>query len=62
MNEEAQSDLLQEHEVLFLDFMGFAAAVQQWDDDGGADTSPGVDRRRAVRLRCERRVSKRRQL
>jgi hypothetical protein len=32
MNEEAQSDLLQEHEVLFLDFMGFAAAVQQWDD------------------------------
>jgi GAF domain-containing protein len=32
MNEQAQSDLLQEHEVLFLDFMGFAAAVQQWDD------------------------------
>jgi hypothetical protein len=30
--EQAHSVLLQEHEILFLDFLGFAAAVQHWDD------------------------------
>jgi hypothetical protein len=33
MNEQANSALLEEHEVLFLDFLGFASAVQRWDDD-----------------------------
>jgi hypothetical protein len=33
MNEQARSAPLQEHEVLFLDFLGFATAVQRWDDD-----------------------------
>src|SRR6266699_2368705 len=33
MNQQAHSALLQEHEVLFLDFLGFAAAVQHWDDE-----------------------------
>jgi hypothetical protein len=33
MNEEANSVVLKEHEVLFLDFLGFAAAVKRWDDD-----------------------------
>jgi hypothetical protein len=27
-----EQSLLQEHEVLFLDFLGFAAAVRHWDD------------------------------
>jgi hypothetical protein len=26
-------DLLQQHEVLFLDFLGFASAVELWDDE-----------------------------
>ena len=33
MNEQANSALLTEHEVLFLDFLGFASAVRDWDDD-----------------------------
>ena len=33
MNEQANGALLEEHEVLFLDFLGFASAVQGWDDD-----------------------------
>src|SRR5262249_35608049 len=33
MNEQANSALLEEHEVLFLDFLGFASAVKHWDDD-----------------------------
>jgi hypothetical protein len=33
MNERANGALLTEHEVLFLDFLGFASAVQRWDDD-----------------------------
>ena len=33
MDEQARSALLQEHEVLFLDFLGFATAVQHWDDE-----------------------------
>lgn len=33
MNEEANSVLLTEHEVLFLDFLGFASAVKHWNDD-----------------------------
>lgn len=33
MNEQARSAPLQEHEVLFLDFLGFATAVQHWDDE-----------------------------
>ena len=33
MTGQANSVLLEEHEVLFLDFLGFASAVQRWDDD-----------------------------
>jgi hypothetical protein len=33
MNEQVDSVLLQEHEILFLDFLGFASAVQQWADE-----------------------------
>ena len=33
MNEQANRALLEEHEVLFLDFLGFASAVKHWDDD-----------------------------
>jgi hypothetical protein len=32
MDEQSESTALQEHTVLFLDFLGFADAVQQWDD------------------------------
>jgi hypothetical protein len=33
MDEQAPNTLLHEHEVLFLDFLGFATAVQHWDDE-----------------------------
>jgi hypothetical protein len=33
MNEQAHSVSLTEHEVLFLDFLGFASAVKHWNDD-----------------------------
>jgi hypothetical protein len=33
MNEQAKGVSLTEHEVLFLDFLGFASAVKQWNDD-----------------------------
>src|SRR5262245_26081545 len=33
MSEQANSVSLTEHEVLFLDFLGFASAVKHWNDD-----------------------------
>ena len=33
MNEQVHSTLQQEHDVLFLDFLGFATAVQHWEDE-----------------------------
>jgi hypothetical protein len=32
MSEVASEPLMREHEVLFLDFLGFASAVEQWDN------------------------------
>ncbi len=32
MSEVVTEPLMREHEVLFLDFLGFASAVEQWDD------------------------------
>jgi hypothetical protein len=32
MTQQVHARLLQEHEVLFLDFLGFATAVERWDD------------------------------
>jgi hypothetical protein len=44
--------LLQEHEVLFLDFLGFAEAVRSWDDErmGKADRAIEGNRQRSVVL------------
>jgi hypothetical protein len=61
MNEQARSAPLQEHEVLFLDFLGFATAVQHWDDErmgeliavlaGIADAQSDFDIRRIPKRR-----------
>ena len=32
MGEMVSEPLMREHEVLFLDFLGFASAVEQWND------------------------------
>jgi hypothetical protein len=33
MTPKGTQSSLQEHEVLFIDFLGFAAAVKEWDDE-----------------------------
>src|SRR5215208_1045387 len=33
LSDHEHESLLQEHDVLFLDFLGFASAVQDWDEN-----------------------------